>query len=162
MLVQKELRAFCKQHHIFFQAYSSLGCGQVKYIIFLCSPLRKILYQCCLHFRQLPVQLLHNDTVVSIATKYSGKTAAHILLRWAVQQGIGIHTTNDIIVHVYMYDNNHSNTVITGVIPKASSVNRVQENSEIFDFNISEDDMKLLSETLDTSHHFCWDPTDVA
>lgn len=36
-----------------------------------------------------PTQLLHNDTVVSIATKYSGKTAAHILLRWAVQQGIG-------------------------------------------------------------------------
>ena len=36
-----------------------------------------------------PTQLLHNDTIVSIATKYSGKTAAHILLRWAVQQGIG-------------------------------------------------------------------------
>lgn len=52
--------------------------------------------------------------------------------------------------------------ISTGVIPKASSVKRVQENSEIFDFNISEEDMKLLSETLDTSHHFCWDPTDVA
>ena len=54
------------------------------------------------------------------------------------------------------------NTIITGVIPKASSANRVQENSEIFDFHINEEDMTLLSESLDTLHHFCWDPTDVA
>ena len=63
-------------------------------------------------------------------------------------------------VQTMTYDNN--NTKITGVIPKTSSVNRVQENSEIFDFSISEEDMTLLNESLDTSHHFCWDPTDVA
>lgn len=106
------------------------------------------------------MQLLHNDTVGSIATKYSGKTAAHILLRWAVQQGIGTQLSND--VH-----DMHTMVIIAtlkliGVIPKASSVKRVQENSEIFDFQIDEEDMELLNESLDSSHHFCWDPTDVA
>ena len=50
---------------------------------------------------------------------------------------------------------------IIGVIPKASSAERVKENSEIFDFHLTEEDMETLS-GLDTSHHFCWDPTDVA
>ena len=94
MLVQNELGAFCKQHHIFFQAYSSLGCGQV------CCNIVTSMLQKISNYSSI-IQLLHNDTVVSIATKYSGKTAAHILLRWAVQQGIGIHTTYDIIAHVH-------------------------------------------------------------
>lgn len=168
MLVQKELRAFCKQHHIFFQAYSSLGCGQVYtlYILDIILCILQRMLQCIILmvFSCILLQLLHNDTLVSIATRYSGKTAAHILLRWAVQQGIGTSSIHDYGITVYTHSQTNHNTntcTMTGVIPKASSENKVQANSEIFDFQISEEDMKVLNESLDYARHFCWDPTDV-
>jgi diketogulonate reductase-like aldo/keto reductase len=69
-----------------------------------------------------------------VARLYS-KSPSQLLLRWAVQQGIG-------------------------VIPKSSDPDRVVENAAIFDFVIEDEHMKLLNE-LDRNHHFCWDPNDV-
>ena len=50
---------------------------------------------------------------------------------------------------------------ITGLIPKSSSPSHVKENAAIFDFELDAMDLELLN-SLDSGHHFCWDPSDVA
>lgn len=50
---------------------------------------------------------------------------------------------------------------IIGVIPKASTVDRIRDNCNIFDFELSLEDMKVLESCFPSPHHFCWDPTDV-
>lgn len=60
-LVQKDLRALCKERGVCFQAYSSLGTGV----------------------------LLSDHVVLDLAKKY-GRTSAQVLLRWAVQQNIPV------------------------------------------------------------------------
>ncbi|XP_034532606.1 glyoxal reductase-like isoform X2 [Notolabrus celidotus] len=60
-LCQKELRSVCKEFGVCFQAYSSLGKGQL-----------------------IP------DPVVMEVAKNCGRTPAQVLLRWAVQQGIPV------------------------------------------------------------------------
>ncbi len=61
----------------------------------------------------------NDPKLVVIAEKY-GKTPAQIILRWAVQQGIS-------------------------TIPKSSNQNRLRENFDVFDFNISDADIALLN-----------------
>jgi len=58
-LVQKELKAFCKEHNIYVEAWSPLMQGGV---------------------------VLENDVVQGIAGKH-GKTPAQIILRWHLQNG---------------------------------------------------------------------------
>lgn len=60
---QQELRAYCQQHNILLQAYSSLGQGKTD--------------------------LLAHPVVKAIATKRK-MTPAQVLLRWALQQGIPV------------------------------------------------------------------------
>lgn len=60
-LYQEDLLAFCSSHHIFLQAYSSLGTGE----------------------------LLSVEKVNELAKKYN-KTSAQLLLRWAMQLNIGV------------------------------------------------------------------------
>ena len=62
---------------------------------------------------------LQNNKLSILAKKYN-KTVAQLLLRWNIQQG-----------------------VIT--IPKTSKKERLKENTDIFNFNISNDDMDLIS-----------------
>lgn len=61
---------------------------------------------------------LADPLVASLAKKYS-KTPAQILLRFLIQRGIS-------------------------VIPKSSNPERIKENIDTFDFNISPDDMQSL------------------
>jgi diketogulonate reductase-like aldo/keto reductase len=61
---------------------------------------------------------LNHPTIVEIAKKY-GKTAAQILIRWSLQ--------HDVVV-----------------IPKSIHEDRIRENSQVFDFHLQPDDMKLL------------------
>ena len=63
--------------------------------------------------------LIKNKTVVDVAQKYK-KSPAQILLRWAFQHG-------------------------TVVLPKSSNQERIQQNTEVFDFSISEADMQVLN-----------------
>ena len=61
------------------------------------------------------------------------KSTAQILIRWALQRGLV-------------------------VIPKTANRARIHENADVFDFEISAADMRLLdgfNENLRT----CWDPT---
>ncbi len=66
-----------------------------------------------------------NPVLTSIGEKY-GKSAAQVALRWNVQRGVT-------------------------VIPKSVHKERMEQNIDIWDFELSEDDMKQISE-LDLGH----------
>lgn len=87
--------------------------------------------QTCLRFS---LQLLEEPIVLKLSEKYS-KTPAQVLLRWAVQQEIGI-------------------------LPRSKTESRIKENIDIFNFEISSNDISALT-SLSSDTHFCWDPEDV-
>jgi diketogulonate reductase-like aldo/keto reductase len=67
--------------------------------------------------------LFNNELLLSIASKY-GKSVAQVVLRWLTQRG-----------------------VVT--IPKSVKKERIKENFNIFDFDLSAEDMEVIT-TLDT------------
>jgi diketogulonate reductase-like aldo/keto reductase len=89
-LIQKELRAFCKEQGIQFEAWSPLMQGK----------------------------LLDNPTLQEIANKY-GKSIAQVIIRWDLQNG-----------------------VVT--IPKSIKEHRIIENSNVFDFELTKEDMEQI------------------
>lgn len=64
-------------------------------------------------------QRFSDPKLISMAAKY-GKTPAQIILRWALQLGVS-------------------------TIPKSSNPNRLKENFDVFNFHISEKDMKMIN-----------------
>ncbi|XP_071449423.1 glyoxal reductase-like [Hetaerina americana] len=106
---QKELLKFCTTHGIHLQAYSSLG-GSYNH------------------------SLVDDPVVTSIARKL-GKGSAQVLLRWAVQQGVG-------------------------VIPKSVTPNRIAENIKL-NFSLSEEDMTALG-SIKKVEKYAWNPARVA
>ena len=72
-----------------------------------------------------------NPIFVKLAEKYHC-TTAQLILRWNMQQGIT-------------------------VIPKSKNPNRIAENIDVFKFEISEEDMKMLS-SLNRNHRTSHDP----
>lgn len=77
---------------------------------------------------------LKDSKLVEIAKKYN-KTPAQVLLRWNLQHG-------------------------SVVIPKSTKKERILENSDVFDFEISEEDMKKL-DTFDEGFRVCPDPNEM-
>ena len=77
--------------------------------------------------------IFNNPILVSLAKKYN-KSVAQIVLHWLTQR--------DVIV-----------------IPKSVNKDRIIENFNIFDFNISEEDMQLIA-TLDTNKTLFFTHTD--
>ena len=73
--------------------------------------------------------------LIELAEKYS-KTPAQILVRWSIQAG-------------------------AVVLPKSANPERIKENSEVFDFEISEDDMDYIEEEFNEDFRVAWDPTDI-
>ncbi|KAB8137569.1 aldo/keto reductase [Gracilibacillus oryzae] len=65
-------------------------------------------------------QILADETITSIA-KNHGKTTAQVVLRWDLQNG-----------------------VVT--IPKSVKKHRIHENADIFDFELTEEEMKMISQ----------------
>jgi diketogulonate reductase-like aldo/keto reductase len=104
-----ELLKYCRENGIFLQAYSSLGSSNAT-------------------------SLRHDTNVIKIAEKL-GKSPAQVLLKWAVQQNIGI-------------------------LPKGSSRAHIVENIDL-DFILPEDEMNTLS-NLKVKEKFAWDPTVVS
>ena len=78
-------------------------------------------------------QRLRDPVVLEVARNYS-KRPAQILIRWSLQHGLV-------------------------VIPKSARPERIRENSEVFDFEISTADMSRL-DSLGENLHMDWDPTD--
>ena len=109
-LVQQSLVTYCRKNGIHFQAYSSLGTTSEN-------------------------NRLLTDPVVLQLAEFCCKTPAQILLRWAVQQGIG-------------------------VIPKSTKPEHIRNNIDIFSFSLEDSDISRLN-TLDTQHHYCWNPDSV-
>ncbi|SES98990.1 Aldo/keto reductase [Oceanobacillus limi] len=91
-LQQPELKAFCKEHNIYLEAWSPLMQGG---------------------------EVLTNDVVTGIAEKY-GKTPAQVIIRWHLQ-----------------YDNI--------VIPKSVTPSRIEENFNVFDFELTTEDMEDIA-----------------
>lgn len=60
-----------------------------------------------------------NPVLTKIAEKY-GKSVAQVVLRWNIQRGVV-------------------------VIPKSVHLKRIQENFDIWDFNLTDEDMKVIS-----------------
>jgi 2,5-diketo-D-gluconate reductase B len=65
-------------------------------------------------------RVIHNKVLKEVALKYN-KTISQLVLRWLLQQG-------DVVI-----------------IPKATSTERIKENRDVFDFEISAMDMEVIS-----------------
>ncbi|MDF2634033.1 MAG: hypothetical protein K0R78_907 [Pelosinus sp.] len=102
-LTQKELRAFCKEQGIQFEAWSPLMQGK----------------------------LLDNPTLQGIADQY-GKSIAQVIIRWDLQNG-----------------------VVT--IPKSIKEHRIIENSNVFDFQLTQGDMEQI-DSLNQNQRIGSDP----
>lgn len=79
-------------------------------------------------------RLLGDDRLSAIAQEYS-KSPAQIFIRWTLQKAVI-------------------------VIPKSSRKERIRENAEVFDFEISPDDMDRL-DALHENLRVSWDPTTI-
>ncbi|PSB10619.1 2,5-diketo-D-gluconic acid reductase [Pleurocapsa sp. CCALA 161] len=77
--------------------------------------------------------IFHNDVLLSIAEKY-GKSVAQVILRWLTQRGVV-------------------------AIPKSVRKERIVENFNVFDFELSQDDMEAIA-TLDTKNSLFFDHRD--
>ena len=77
---------------------------------------------------------LKHPRISSLAQKYS-KTPAQLMIRWGIEHGLV-------------------------VIPKSTREERIRENSQVFDFDISDDDMRSL-DSLNEDLRLNWDPTNV-
>ncbi|XP_067657245.1 aldo-keto reductase family 1 member B1-like [Haliotis asinina] len=63
-------------------------------------------------------KFLEHPTIVDIGKKY-GKSSAQVILRWGIQRGYAL-------------------------VPKSTNPSRLAQNMDIFDFELSEDDMKAM------------------
>ena len=71
-------------------------------------------------------QRLNHPNLLAVAKKYD-KTSAQVLIRWSLQHGLV-------------------------VIPKSIHEERIRQNSEIFDFQLKPEDMKLLDSLNENLH----------
>lgn len=76
--------------------------------------------------------LLRNDIIVSLS-KQLDKTPAQILIKWGIQKNVG-------------------------AIVKASSIERIIENTKHTDFTLSDEQIQLL-DNLHSNQRYCWDPS---
>ncbi|KAG0035956.1 hypothetical protein BGZ82_004907 [Podila clonocystis] len=75
---------------------------------------------------------LQDPTLLKIATKYS-KSPAQVLIRWSLQKGFI-------------------------VIPKSANKDRIEQNADVFDFDLADGDMNVL-DSLNENYVTEWDPT---
>ncbi len=75
---------------------------------------------------------LNHPTVQQIAKKH-GKTPAQVLIRWSLQHNLV-------------------------AIPKSVREERIRENSQVFDYNLTSEDLRVL-DSLDENFRNSWDPT---
>lgn len=76
-----------------------------------------------------------DDPKLALMAKIYSKSPAQILIRWALQCKIV-------------------------VIPKSKTEKRIKENADVFDFDISDSDMKII-DGFNRNFRTCWDPTNV-
>ena len=128
-LYQRELLEFCTSRGIVIEAYSPLTQGERLSDRKLVAVAKKYPKG-----SPSPASRRMKLTFMPGASRDDGsKSTAQILIRWAIQHNLV-------------------------VIPKSASPSRIRENAEVFDFAITDEDMRTLdgfNENLRT----CWDPT---
>jgi len=77
--------------------------------------------------------LIDDDIVLKIASRH-GVSSALVLLRWALQKG-------------------------TGILPKTTHESRLKENLKVFEFYLTDNDIKELDKLNETPKRYCWDPS---
>ncbi|CAB4638235.1 unannotated protein [freshwater metagenome] len=78
-------------------------------------------------------QILENEPLAAIAATHD-KSVAQVVLRWHIQRGVA-------------------------VIPKSNSKDRIIENMNVFDFELTKEDMAVIS-SLNTNYRTGVDPED--
>lgn len=100
---QEELRSFCNEHNIKVEAWSPIARGRI----------------------------LEDSLINKIADRH-GKSAAQVILRWHLQNGVII-------------------------IPKSVHEERLRENADIFDFELNNEEMKQIN-SLNKNERYGADP----
>jgi diketogulonate reductase-like aldo/keto reductase len=77
----------------------------------------------------------HDDQLLADIGKKFSKTATQVMLRWAIQHG-------------------------TLPIPRSRSREHIKENFEVFDFELSQDDMEAIN-SINQAGRTSWDPTNL-
>jgi diketogulonate reductase-like aldo/keto reductase len=111
---QPEVQAFDQEHGIVTQAWSPIG-GITSY-------------------RESAKRSFDEPVILAIGEKY-GKSAAQVMLRWHIQNGIQ-------------------------VIPKSTKSERIAENFDVFDFELTADEIARI-DALDTGERGGPEPEDI-
>jgi diketogulonate reductase-like aldo/keto reductase len=128
-LYQRELIDFCAAKGIVVEAYSPLTKGEKLKDPKLVEIAKK--YSVAGSEPAAPRSRL--PFVNKLSGRSETKSSAQILIRWALQHGLV-------------------------VIPKSANRRRIFENADVFDFEISAEDMQLL-DRFNENLRTCWDPT---
>lgn len=92
---------------------------------------------------------MDEDRVVRLAQKYN-KTPGQILLRWGLQK-VWRHTIDSVPTACLPWLQEFV------ILPKSVTPSRIEENAKLYDFELSEEDMKTLHTGV---YEPCaWDPT---
>jgi diketogulonate reductase-like aldo/keto reductase len=128
-LYQRELIDFCAAKGIVVEAYSPLTKGEKLKDPKLVEIAKK--YSVARSNPEAPRSRL--PFVNKLSGRSETKSTAQILIRWALQHGLA-------------------------VIPKSANRRRIFENADVFDFEITAEDMRLL-DSFNEDLRTCWDPT---
>jgi len=128
-LYQRDLLDFCAGEGIIIVAYSPLTKGARLNDPKLVAVAKK--------YSQAGSQPAHSSSRLPLLDRLSRrsetKSTAQILIRWALQHGLV-------------------------VIPKSANRRRILEDADVFDFEITAEDMQLL-DRFNENLRTCWDPT---
>jgi diketogulonate reductase-like aldo/keto reductase len=128
-LYQRDLLDFCARSAIALEAYSPLTKGARLKDPKLVAVAKK--------YSRAGAQPPHRSQlplVDNLSQRSETKSTAQILIRWALQHGLA-------------------------VIPKSADRGRIFENADVFDFEITAEDMQILNR-FNENFRTCWDPTD--
>jgi diketogulonate reductase-like aldo/keto reductase len=128
-LYQRELIDCCTAKGIIVEAYSPLTKGEKLKDPKLVAIAQK--YSTAGSKPAVPRSRL--PLVDRLSRRSETKSSAQILIRWALQHGLV-------------------------VIPKSANRRRIFENADVFDFEITAEDMRLL-DSFNEDLRTCWDPT---
>jgi diketogulonate reductase-like aldo/keto reductase len=128
-LYQRDLLDFCIAKHIVIEAYSPLTRGERLHDPKLVAIAER--------YPRVGLKPAALRSRIPLVNRFSGrpevKSTAQVLIRWALQHGLV-------------------------VIPKSANRRRIVENADVFDFEITAEDMQLL-DRFNENLRTCWDPT---
>ncbi|MDH3442503.1 MAG: aldo/keto reductase [Deltaproteobacteria bacterium] len=128
-LYQRDLLDYCRAKGIVVEAYSPLTTGKKLRDPKLVAVAKK--------YSKAGTQQAAPRSRLPLVNKFSrrpeGRSTAQVLIRWALQHGLV-------------------------VIPKSANPKRILEDADVFDFEISAEDMGLL-DSFNENLRTCWDPT---